>query len=272
VLAGGSLPLFQFLFPDGRLPSSRWRPVFAAYLIGWLGSAVVLAVAIWPHRTWEIVAANGPFEIAIPAELNPALQIIAVAEAIAAAGMLVGIGAIAIRLRGTRGSDRRQILLALWGLGVTVLLIAATGALSGTPFDMVTSLCAPLPALVALTIAMRRHQLFGAERLVEQTLTYGSVTALVVGIYAVVTIALGALVARLGVEPSVTVAAGTLAAAAAFRPLLHRVAHGSTATSTGGRGSRCGRSRITPRPCAPAARSLLTWSRRCAARWVTQPP
>lgn len=229
-LTGGALPLFQFLFPNGRLPSRRWRPVFALYLTGWIGGAVAVAIAIWPVRAPGIVADNGPVDIAVPAAAEPALQVIAATEAFAAVAMLAGVGAIAIRLRGARGEQRRQVLLALWGIGMTALLIAATAGLAAVGADTaesVTALCAPLPLLVAVTFAMRHLHLFDVDRLVGQTLTYGAVTVLLVVPYAVLTIWLGSLTGSLGgVPPSLTVAAATLAAAAAFRPLLRRIRAG----------------------------------------------
>jgi len=226
VLAGGSLPLFQFLFPDGRLPSPRWRPVFALYLLLWLGGTVAVGVVLWPLRDPGILAPLGRVDVAVPADLDTATTLIAVTEAIAAAAMLAGLAAVAVRLRGARGQLRRQILLGLWGIGITALLIAATAALAeigAAGAETVTSLCAPIPLLVAVTVAMRRHRLFDVERLVGQTLTYAAVTALVVGVYALVAVGLGAVTPAVGAPPSLTVAAATLAAAAAFRPVLQRV-------------------------------------------------
>ncbi|MEU9017823.1 histidine kinase [Actinomadura sp. NPDC048394] len=225
-LAGGSLPLFQFLFPDGRLPSPRWRPVFACYLAGWLGGAVAVAVALWPHRLPGIVADNGSVPIAVPAELDGALRVIGVTEAFAAVFMLLGVAAVAVRLRRARGDERAQILLGLWGLAVTALLIAATALLSGLGADgveTITSLVAPVPLLVAVTVAMRRHRLFDVERLVGQTITYVTITTLLVALYAGTAIGLGALAGALGLGSGVAVAAATLAVAGAFRPLLRLV-------------------------------------------------
>ena len=224
VLAGASLPLFQFLFPDGRLPSRRWRPVFVAYLIGWFACPVAVAIAIWPHRAPGIVAHNGPVDIAIPADLGSALTVIAFAEAFAGLSMAVGIASIAVRLRKPR--ERRRVLLALWGIGLTATLIAASAVLDNlgaSGAEEVTSLCAPLPTLFAVTVAMRRHELFDVERLVGRTLTYAAVTLLLIALYAGVAIGLGSLAARAGIGSSLIVAAGTLAVAAAFRPLLRVV-------------------------------------------------
>ncbi|MEU0095830.1 histidine kinase [Kribbella sp. NPDC006257] len=222
--AGAGLPFFQFLFPDGRLPSRRWRPVFIAYLIGWVACPIAVGIAIWPHRAPGIVAHNGPVDIALPPDLGSALTVIGITEAFAGISMAIGIVSIAVRLR--QPAERRRVLLALWGIGLTAVLIAATAGLDAFGFftaESVTSLCAPLPLFFAVTVAMRRHQLFDVERLVGQTLTYATVTLLLLSLYAGVAIGLGSLTALAGIGSSLAVAAGTLAVAAAFRPLLRVV-------------------------------------------------
>jgi signal transduction histidine kinase len=78
----------------------------------------------------------------------------------------------------------------------------------------------------AVAVAMRRHQLFDVEGLVGRTLTYATVTILLLGLYAGVAIGLGSLAGRAGVGSSFAVAAGTLTVAAAFHPLLRLVRAG----------------------------------------------
>lgn len=225
-LAGASLPLFQFLFPNGRLPSRRWRPVFAVYLVGWLAGAVVVAVALWPHRDPAIVADMGTADVTIPPALDPALRVIGATEAFAAVSMVAGIAAIAIRLRTARGTERAQVMLALWGIGLTASLIAATALLAqvgATGLETAASLAAPVPLVAAVTVAMRRHRLFDVQRLVGQTITYVTITAIVVGLYLGVTVGFGALAGRVRGGSSIAVAAATLLVAVGFRPLLRFV-------------------------------------------------
>jgi signal transduction histidine kinase len=225
-LAGASLPLFQFLFPDGRLPSRRWRPVFACYLVGWLACGVAVAVALLPHRDPAILVDMGAVPLRMPSSLTPALAVISATELFAAAAMLTGVVAVAVRLRTARGQVREQVLFALWGLGLTALLIAGTALTHGLGWytvETVVSLVAPVPFVVAVTVAMRRHRLFDVDRLVGRTITYVATTAVLIGLYVGVAVGLGALASRLGLGSSVPVAAATLAVAAAFRPLLRFV-------------------------------------------------
>ncbi|MFJ7215969.1 sensor histidine kinase [Amycolatopsis sp. NPDC098790] len=225
-LAGGSLPLFQFFFPDGRLPSPRWRPVFGLYLLAWLGSAIAVAAVVLPHPDVTLLTDLGPVQLTPSASLGPALAAIAVSEVVAAASLLAGVTAVAVRLRGARGHRRAQVLLAVWGLGLTALLIAAT-ALSHQVgaywLENITALIAPAPFFVAVTLAMRRHRLFDVDRLVGRTITYVAITVVSTVLYAVVSVSLGTVLSTLSFGSSIEVAAATLAVAAAFRPLLRLI-------------------------------------------------
>jgi signal transduction histidine kinase len=225
-LAGAGLPLFQFLFPDGRLPSRRWRPVFVGYLVGWLACGVAVAVVLLPRRDPAILADMGPVPPHMPSSLAPALAVISATEVFAAAAMLAGVAAVVVRLRGARGQVRQQVLFVLWGLGLTVVLIAGTALSHGLgwyPVEDVVALFAPVPFIVSVTVAMRRHRLFDVDRLVGRTITYVATTTVLVGLYVGVAVGLGALAARLGLGSALPVAAATLAVAAAFRPLLRFV-------------------------------------------------
>jgi len=114
----------------------------------------------------------------------------------------------------------------LWGIGLTAALIAATAltyAAGALRAEVVVSLAAPVPLLAAVTVAMRRHQLFDVQRLVGQTITYATVTALLVGLYVMVAVGLGSLVPHVGSGSPLAVAAATLAVAGVFRPVLRVV-------------------------------------------------
>ncbi|MER6425732.1 histidine kinase [Streptomyces sp. NPDC001137] len=222
-LAGASLPLFQLFYPDGRLPSPRWRPVLVLYLLGWVAGAIAVGVVAWPRRDPGLLADLGDVDLTVPGSLDPALQVIAATEGFAVLALAMGVAAMAVRLRRTRGNERAQVLLGLWGIGTTAFLIAATAVLFQLGLDAastVASLIAPLPLLVSVAVAMRRHRLFDVQRLVGQTLTYATVTVLLVGLYAAVAVGLGSLADHIGLGSGVPVAAATLATAAAFRPLL----------------------------------------------------
>ena len=77
---------------------------------------------------------------------------------------------------------------------------------------------------VATGIAILRHRLYDIDRLINRTLVYGLLTALLAGVYAAVVLVLGQVFGGLGDNPPSWVIAGaTLAVAALFQPARRRI-------------------------------------------------
>jgi hypothetical protein len=77
---------------------------------------------------------------------------------------------------------------------------------------------------VAIGVALLRYHLFDIDRLINRTLVYGLVTALLAGIYAGAVLALGQLFGGIGTGPPTWAVAGaTLAVAALFQPVRRRI-------------------------------------------------
>ena len=87
-------------------------------------------------------------------------------------------------------------------------------------------LCIPL----AVAVAVLRYRLWGLDRLISRTVTYTLVTALLVVPYLLILPAATRLAQGSG---SLAVAAGTLAAAAAFQPARRRIQQVVDGASTG---------------------------------------
>ena len=76
---------------------------------------------------------------------------------------------------------------------------------------------------VSIGFGILKFRLYDIDRIISRTVAYAVVTGLLVGMYAgLVLLATGVL----GVHGPVAVAVSTLAAAALFNPLRHRVQHG----------------------------------------------
>ncbi|MCG5213589.1 histidine kinase [Streptosporangium soli] len=221
-LAGEALPLFLLLFPTGDLPSKRWRPVLALYLVGWAAAGAAAAVVVWPSREAVIAEYVGGRVDTLPQRLAAPEAVSAAADLFGMLFLLVGIAAVVLRLRRARGIERTQLLWAAWGLGITVTIMMAAALVSG-PVKTVLAVLAPLPFYAAITVAMRRHQLFDVQRLISRTVTYTAITALLLGLYTLVAVGVGAITGQLRSSSSIAVAAATLAVAAVFRPALRLV-------------------------------------------------
>jgi hypothetical protein len=76
----------------------------------------------------------------------------------------------------------------------------------------------------AIGVAILRHRLYDVDRLINRTLVYGLLTALLGGVYASVVLVLGQLFGSVGDQPPSWVVAGaTLAVAALFQPARRRI-------------------------------------------------
>lgn len=167
--------LALLLFPDGRLPSPRWRR--AAWLI------VVLLV-------WSVVtSAINPVEI-IEGEPGSRsllawsgfLPIFDVVTVVLAALPLIPVGAgFVVRYRRGDERTRRQLLWLILAVGGVFLINAQRWATGDGPIIFLVSILL-LP--VALTIAIVRYQLLDIRVVLSRALLYGVLIALVVGLFA----------------------------------------------------------------------------------------
>jgi hypothetical protein len=130
---------------------------------------------------------------------------------------------VVLRFRASRGVERQQLRWVAAGAAGAVagLLLALPGGLgitSGWISNIVypAMLCPP----VAVGVAVLRYRLYDLDRVISRTLTYGLLTMLLGLGYTAVVLGLGRLLPE---GSSLAVAAATLAAAAAFSPLRHRV-------------------------------------------------
>ncbi len=224
VLAGLSL----LLFPDGRVPSSRWRPMLWAYLaLGalWLGGAFVISAgAIISHRV-SIDSSGGLTSLDYPAGSTAwwgAVQAVFF-PAVAVCWVAWLIGQV-LSFRRSSGELRLQLK---WLLSGAAVFIAAAIALVwiSNPAGLwrVIDVLAAIGVLalpVSIGFGILRFRLYDIDRIISRTLAYAIVTGALVAVYA----GLVLLITQVfGFHTPVAVAASTLAAAALFNPLRHWV-------------------------------------------------
>jgi hypothetical protein len=129
---------------------------------------------------------------------------------------------IVLRLRRAAGVERQQLKWFAYVGAVGAVLLLAVGFV--TP-DSVIVIFVWFPALAAaIGIAIFRYRLYDIDRLINRTLVYGLLTALLAGVYAIVVLVLGQLFGGIGANPpSWAVAGATLAVAALFQPARRRI-------------------------------------------------
>lgn len=211
-LAYGLLPLPLLLFPDGRLPSRRWRFLVVAALGGVVVPAAALAVAALDQPTTLLTEVD----TALSPRARAALGVAAVGvglSAVATAGALVALG----RRWATGSGERRQQLKWLVA-GASMSVVALVLETAATPGAWVVA-AAAVPA--ASTVAILRHRLWDVDLFLRRSVVYGVLTAFVVVAYALLVNVLGAIFADWrGYSRSVV---ATAAVAAAFHPIQLRV-------------------------------------------------
>jgi hypothetical protein len=220
------LPALLLVFPDGRLPSRRWRPVVVLWGVAVAGIGLQIIVGAGEMSNYSGSAPTNPLGIG-----GGGGTIVGVVSVIAFYPLLVPItiaAAVSLvrRFRGATGDLRQQLK---WFVAASVLLAATVVAgplglwtpWNGNLWLVVWAL--GLSLLVAATgIAILRYRLYEIDRLISRTLAYTIVT----GLLAAVFFGLVILTTRvLPLSSPVGVAASTLAAAALVNPLRRRVQH-----------------------------------------------
>lgn len=209
------------LFPDGRLLSRRWRPVAWAAAVG--TSLVALSVLLEP-TLYEHPDIRAPF--ALPKAAEPALGLAATIGFFLWAGStLTAVVSLVLRLRRAHGEQRLQIKWVAFAALTAVLVLVPTFILeTPEPLESLEAL-ALLAIPTSVGVAILKYRLYDIDRIINRTLVYGALTALLVGVYVIVAVGLGTGVRSITEQEnsSIAIAASTLAVAALFGPARRRI-------------------------------------------------
>ncbi|MEZ0235142.1 MAG: sensor histidine kinase [Actinomycetota bacterium] len=219
-LAG--IPLYLLVFPTGRPPSPRWRPV----------AIVVIAIAIVGTLV-NVLAPSGDVEVENPivvAGIAPALEALRAALTLVfvAAAMLC-VASVVVRWRRAATPERLHLRwLAVVAVLAAALLIGsiAFGALGlhriGDPLGVAFILVLTTGIPVSAGIALLRHHAHGIEVVANRSIVYGALAALITSTYAVVVAGAGAVVGRSERSNVLLAVAATVAAAIIVHPARQR--------------------------------------------------
>jgi hypothetical protein len=209
----------MLLFPTGRSLSPRWRPV------AWVAAATtVLYTVLGPLRP-TLESADGrtvanPIGVARVGNLDTN-TLVALLDGLTLLLLVVAVVSLVIRFRRSHGVERQQLKWFTYA-GALVLLTPlgsiSLPALGNLPFVLVIA----LP--IAVGIALLRYRLYDIDRLINRTLVYGLLTAILAGVYAATVLLLGQVFGGVGRDPpSWAVAGATLTVAALFQPARRRI-------------------------------------------------
>ncbi len=204
-------PLLMLLFPTGRLPSRRWRP------LAWISTtagAVLLSLVLFFDN---------------PEQVGGAISITAFAVvSVIFTAILLSALSIVVRYRRASGAERQQ--LKWFALAAVLIGVVAVGHLLFLDLLLPEAFLNLLDAAtitglyVAVGIAILRYRLYDIDRIINRTLVYGSLTVSLALVYFGGVASLqGLLRALTGQGSQLAIVASTLAIAALFNPLRRRI-------------------------------------------------
>jgi hypothetical protein len=214
--------LLLLLFPDGRLPSPRWRPVAWGVALGTAGGVVGNALKAGPLVDFPQIA--NPYGVD-----GPFVWVLGVAGSIVAAGSMVASAvSLIVRMRRAGSEQRQQIKWLAYGGAMVVgtIFVGSLVILWSVPVSIVIMSVALLGLPVFTGIAIVRYRLYDIDLLINRTLVYGSLTLMLALVYFGGVTATQALIQTLTGQqklPQLAVVVSTLVIAALFNPLRHRI-------------------------------------------------
>jgi hypothetical protein len=210
------------LFPTGRPPSPRWRWVLWAAGIGNALAVVGLLSSLWPRRGLALLQGEGPQAGGVLGTLYN------VGYWVGMVAVLAAVASLVVRFRRARGVERQQlkwVAYAVVMVGCFTLLVEAANLIDRLELaaDVMFALVIVLIP-VPVGLAILRYRLYDIDRLINRTLVYGLLTALLASIYAGAVLVLGQVFGGVGEDPPSWIVAGaTLAVAALFQPARRRI-------------------------------------------------
>jgi hypothetical protein len=213
--AFGLLAFLLLLFPHGRLPSGRWRP-FAYFTV-----AVYLALSVSAAFSPKAVQlyypqASSPVRTPLAPLADTAFDWLLGGQLLVLA---TALASLVLRLRRATGQERQQVKWFVYTVVTVVVVFVATTLVLGGGYLF------PLFGLIPVSVAVAvfKYRLYEIDRLINRTLVYGLLTALLAAVYAGGVFLLGDLLDPAAGDSELAVAASTLAVAALFQPARRRV-------------------------------------------------
>ena len=235
LFATGATLVAVALFPDGRPPSARWRPLIG--LMAAVLSLTVVAAAFAPTPLYLPVAmTNGPGAagggtipnpFAVGGPLGEALLVLNSLTQASAVPMFVAVlAAVVVRFRRSTGIERQQLKWFAFAAAAAIAALAASFTLPAGPVADIAWAAGVLSfglVPVGAGIAILRYRLYDIDVVIRRTLVYGVVVAILAAVYVALVLVLQAALSQVTGGGPLPVALGTLVIAALFGPVRARV-------------------------------------------------
>jgi signal transduction histidine kinase len=226
----GMVVLILLLFPDGRLPSRRWR--WLIWLVSFQAAVNILVGFLDPTPI------RGP---GVPPVANPTglgmfkgLETGPVGELFWLGGSPLALAAVAsliVRLRRTRGVERQQVRWVVYSLGITIVLnlvllfssFAVPELAAGWISNVLVVIGFGIAFPASVAIAILRFRLYDIDVVISRTLVYGALAAFITAVYVGIVVGVGTLVGSGGQPNLVLSIVATAIVAVAFQPVRERL-------------------------------------------------
>ena len=227
--SAGLLVIALLLFPNGRTLSSRWRVPIGVTIASSAGMTFGYAVKPGPIDNLPTIDNPLAFEgSGLLADLaNGAFSML-----VAAAGVLALVS-LFIRMRRSEGLEQQQLKWFVYGValfpvffGAAVLADTILDAELGPGdhyVDFVLIMIGALLVPISMGVSMLRYRLYEIDLIINRTLVYAILTAILASVYLGIVVLLQQLVATVATDSDIAVAGSTLIVAALFRPLRSQV-------------------------------------------------
>ena len=242
-LATSFYVLMIFVFPDGRLPGRRWRPVLwaaIAFTILGLAGAVLDATALSSTGNPRVPTIPAPFAVHALDQLTNG-SVLVIAQGVFLVALVV---AIIVRFRRSTGIIRAQLKLFVYvavvamvftaiGYAITPLSSTIGSDVAAVAFDLLAGIVLPL----TIGVAIMRYGLYDLDLVINRAIVYGSLAVLITAVYVGIAVGFGTL-AGSGGKPNLALSiVATAIVAIGFQParerlqrLANRLVYGKRAT------------------------------------------
>ncbi len=224
IFPAGAVALMLLLFPDGHLPSRRWKPLGVACMVI---TAVLLPVVIFspgPLGTSSNFATpNNPVGLPVTGGLEVAVQSLGLLWLPGLALFLSAASAPLVRMRRAAGDERQQLKWIAAAITVTAVayipLSIWPASLGNADLAFGFGILVPIAAGVAIF----KHRLYDIDIVISRTLVYGSLAVFITAVYVGIAVGIGTLVGSRG-KPNLGLSIlATAIVAIGFQPVRERV-------------------------------------------------
>jgi len=213
--------LAVLLFPDGRLPSPRWR-VVAWLIIAGEALLVLMAVTSSAALRAEISAVHvSPVRLIPDRVAYPVVNVVQTAFLPLSVAAAVGL---VVRYRRATPDVRHQIKWVAYASLLTAVALLISGFAFGNPIGALLAVGPLIP--VAAGIAIFKYRLYDIDVVISKTIVYGSLAAFITLVYVVIVAGVGSLgpgFLQAGSQPNLGLSIlATAVVAVAFQPVRER--------------------------------------------------